>query len=238
MKLRLKSTLKLCAKRGFTLVELLVVISIIAMLLAILMPSLQKAREQARIILCKSNGKQQYLGHLLYVEENNGRFFLHKGYTPPQGWLWYRPSDEGMMTYKGSKGYLTFDIIECPTSRQFGQATWSSLYGFWSVNSIGAPHPIVEGGYGFSTLTGGIWWVGHRANRLATHKRYAETALLADSWGPHWNIDPTSGELNRMMSYRHKRKNSANIMWLDGHSSGHDPCETFYADTFWHDYFN
>ena len=42
-------------KKGFTLIELLVVISIIAMLLAILMPVLNKAREQANNAICRSN---------------------------------------------------------------------------------------------------------------------------------------------------------------------------------------
>lgn len=58
---------------GFTLVELLVVISIIAMLLAILMPALNKARNQARITLCMANNKQ--IGNLIqcYMAENNAR---------------------------------------------------------------------------------------------------------------------------------------------------------------------
>jgi prepilin-type N-terminal cleavage/methylation domain-containing protein len=65
--------------RAFTLVELLVVISIIALLLSILMPSLQKARQSAQTVVCKSNLKQMGYGFLLYSEDNNG-------YMPPS-WL-------------------------------------------------------------------------------------------------------------------------------------------------------
>ena len=61
-------------KNGFTLVELLVVISIIALLLSILMPSLRKAREQAYSIVCKSNLRNYGLAGTMYLHENNDMF--------------------------------------------------------------------------------------------------------------------------------------------------------------------
>lgn len=60
-------------KKGFTLIELLVVISIIALLLSILMPSLTKAKEQAMILVCKSNFKQIGAGIHTYISSNNDR---------------------------------------------------------------------------------------------------------------------------------------------------------------------
>ncbi len=57
--------------RAFTLIELLVVIAIIALLVSILMPSLQKAKELAKDVVCKSNQKSVAYGVLLYAEEHN-----------------------------------------------------------------------------------------------------------------------------------------------------------------------
>lgn len=57
---------------AFTLIELLVVIAIIAVLMGILMPSLKRAREQARGMSCLSNHKNLALAYTMYAQENNG----------------------------------------------------------------------------------------------------------------------------------------------------------------------
>lgn len=61
-------------KKAFTLVELLVVISIIALLLAILMPALSKARENGRRIVCLTHVKSLQLSNEVYTNSNNGRY--------------------------------------------------------------------------------------------------------------------------------------------------------------------
>ena len=76
--------------RGFTLIEVLVVVAIIALLTAILMPSLTKAREQARQVICLSNLKQILTATGMYQEDNDG-------------WVPFGPAGK-VVTFEGSDG--------------------------------------------------------------------------------------------------------------------------------------
>jgi prepilin-type N-terminal cleavage/methylation domain-containing protein len=60
-------------KKGFTLVELLVVITIIALLLAILLPALKFAKERAMRVQCGSNLKQMGIANALYAGAYDGK---------------------------------------------------------------------------------------------------------------------------------------------------------------------
>src|SRR6058998_2774448 len=86
------------ARAGFTLVQLLVVIGMIALLIGILMPVLSKARAAANRTACRSNIRQLGIGILMYCNNNRG-YFPTCAYPAdgvpggdvqmPDDWIWW-----------------------------------------------------------------------------------------------------------------------------------------------------
>ena len=68
--------MRTCLKRAFTLIELLVVIAIIAMLAAVLLPTIARAKKQGRSIVCVSNLRQLTVAAKVYTSNNDGFFPL------------------------------------------------------------------------------------------------------------------------------------------------------------------
>jgi prepilin-type processing-associated H-X9-DG protein/prepilin-type N-terminal cleavage/methylation domain-containing protein len=111
---------------SFTLTELLVVISIMAVLMAIIVPVLQSSRQRAKVILCNSNIKQIMVGLFMYDSQNQ-TLPLSFGKTitvpPPGGYAGYNEYDRmGWWWFNFIEGFYKksdakISVVQCPSKR-------------------------------------------------------------------------------------------------------------------------
>ncbi len=105
-----------CKGTAFTLVELLVVVAIIALLISILLPSLTRAKEQARTVVCKTNLRGLGLANRQYNNENNDWFVASCAYGgDPPTW------DSRLLPW-----YEAFGMLFCPSDRLERQSWYLS----------------------------------------------------------------------------------------------------------------
>jgi len=131
-------------RRGFTLVELLVVIAIIALLMAILMPALNRVREQGKRIVCENNLKNLVLCWILYSDDYDGRIMNgDAGTNHGQEIAWVQkvwsdsyasggilPESQQIAGIKAGSMWLyakDVKLYRCPTARAGEKVTYSVI---------------------------------------------------------------------------------------------------------------
>ncbi|MHB1158223.1 MAG: type II secretion system protein [Phycisphaerales bacterium] len=207
-------------EHGFTLVELLVVVSIIALLLAILLPSLNKARQAARNVTCLSQQKQ--IGLLLNMYADDFQGWVPPGYseitkTQNDAWsylLWpyaygdhraFRFSDNDLQHGSTTDGAATDkNIFTCPVVRlsRFDTPQPPSATALQS--------PLFS--YALNTTPSGNYRIPYRVNAIlqpgSAMSVFEDSRPICNAWTYHLS----SGML--------PHPDSANALYFDAHAAG------------------
>ena len=221
--------------RHFTLIELLVVVAIIAILAAMLLPSLQRAKEVTRKVSCANNLKQHGLALGLYYDDFDG--FAHKCRVNnlwPGGWLGalgYLPGATWDLYNHPYGAGLSMELNVCP-AEQFvrGDPSWGgnifygSHYG-WSRYFYSDTGCCADTG----TCGGGAVC---RAYRVPNVVFSSECVLVGDAFNPSIRGDTTinagTGRPDCNFRTRHMPRNGktpiqpdgeANLLYADNHVS-------------------
>ncbi|MEI8246560.1 MAG: H-X9-DG-CTERM domain-containing protein [Lentisphaerota bacterium] len=205
--------------KDFTLIELLIVIAIIAILAAMLLPALNKARDKAKSAGCINNEKQIGAAVNFYCDDYNG--WLPLGVTDVNWGYWklmlapyfnYKPVKINADYHKG--------VFLCPSS--------AGLQPSLSVNGYAI------GGYGWNyNYMSGYSWVGGAHpdyHKIAEVKVSAQSILCGDNsdWTGIANYQcalemPSKGF--QWVGNRHAK--GANMLWADGHVGWMSTIELF-----------
>ncbi len=182
-------------RNGFTLIELLVVIAIIAVLMAILMPSLQKVREQAKGVMCHTRLREWGLVWSMYLNENRGKFPDMSGHN----WM------KGMREYYADSD----DLLFCPTTSK-NKFTREGASAKYAVIADGDREPVAsyslnEWIYDSDATSGGRglgdYW------RHAQHKNMFNIPVMGDG---AWRSDGQPNHTDSPPEYEGQQRSGVN----------------------------
>ena len=163
-------------RKGFTLIELLVVIAIIALLMAILMPALQRVKKQTKAVVCQANLKQWGLVFATFCDDNDGRFIGGNNPESGSGTPGAESWPEVLYPY-----YKARDIQFCPEAVREEGLHWGDKTRAWNYGWEGDVE--YAGSYGIND------WVYDPGPRVST-------TWGIDLTGKNWSSPDVKGANN------------------------------------------
>ncbi|MCK4624149.1 MAG: type II secretion system protein [Phycisphaerae bacterium] len=226
-------------KRAFTLIELLVVVAILALLVSILLPSLNQAKQLTRRVVCSSNIRNLQLANSIYAGENDGYYVIAaKDIVGANRHRWHGVRDTTNDPFDPARSplvkYLGAWNKQCPSFRdvftQSGQsgAGFEAACGGYGYNSqyIGGRNDLYGfGGFCYSAKDDDV-------KSPACTVVFTDTAFMQSTgdgnrfieysfcespfWHFHGGGPPSNMRPNPTIHFRHL--NTTVVVWADGHT--------------------
>ncbi len=220
--------------RGFTLLEVLVVVAIIALLTAILLPSLKKVRAQAREVKCESNLRQIASAWQMYLQDSKGIFPSGVNMEVNYGGVQGKGSaafgaDPAKPVKKPLNQHLQLpltirsggEVFACPDDRGTSAIRPTAIE-YYGTSYYPNPFLIGQNSYFIpaGTPCDAVWdKVKKRITRVSRDRIDNETKLLLVgdlTWFDHWDPSPA---MSGAFPHWHGRRCSQNVAFMDGHAS-------------------